>query len=438
MSTPMAPTSRPFSAVPVDGHLARSRWNIRQRRRPSDLGPRPYSTTRRCSVPESLDQMLDWVPLGIEPDRAQILADYGLGAARYNPDLFDGTLVIGHSGGARFYSAAALYLPDYGVAIGAAQNFYNEETVGSTLSQVVDLITTHVEPAVEAPLAVQGSTTADGAWVELDLTFMSGGDELHGVLALPAPEGPHPAVVMPFDSVGTGGGLPPGVFSGYQTDLARRLAGAGYAAFRYDPPGVGKSEGDPGFLSMQARADETIAALHRVQEHPAVRADQVGLWGISQEAWVISIAAADHPDDVAFIIAVSGSGISVAEQQVWGIETQSEAAGLEPGDVELAHPVWPVARRLATHRPSLSRSEPADRRKSRRRPLARLPGARLRAQHSQPSRGSEPSHRDPQLGPGRTLGRSPLPRHRHHPRLAEYPSRSDRGGEGGWGAIAAV
>jgi pimeloyl-ACP methyl ester carboxylesterase len=188
----------------------------------------------------------------------------------------------------------------------------------------------------ETPQTTGTPASTDGTWVEVDLTFMAGGDQLHGVLALPAAEGPHPAVVMPFDSVGTGGGLPPGIFSKYQTDLGRRLAGAGYAAFRYDPPGIGESGGEAGFQSMQARGDEAIAALHRVQEHPAIRADQVGLWGISQEAWVISIAAADHPDDVAFIIAVSGSGIPVAEQQVWGIETQSLAAGLEPGDVERA------------------------------------------------------------------------------------------------------
>jgi pimeloyl-ACP methyl ester carboxylesterase len=60
------------------------------------------------------------------------------------------------------------------------------------------------------------------------------------------------------------------------------------------------------------------------------------LWGASQQAWVISMAAADHPDEVAFLIAVSGSGVSVAEQQIYGIETQSRTAGLQPDDVERA------------------------------------------------------------------------------------------------------
>ncbi len=184
--------------------------------------------------------------------------------------------------------------------------------------------------------ATSAPTSTEPAWTEEELTFEVGAAELHGVLTRPASGGPSPAVVMPFESPGLGGGPPQGVSSRYQTDLARALAEAGYAAFRYDPAGIGESTGEVGFQSLQVRADETIAALHRVQEHPDVRASGVGLWGASQEAWVISVAAADHPEDVAFVIAVSGSGISVADQQVWGVEAQSRAAGLGADGIERA------------------------------------------------------------------------------------------------------
>jgi D-alanyl-D-alanine carboxypeptidase len=96
---------------------------------------------------ESLDQMLDWVDVDIAAEEAQLIADYGLGAIRFNPELLDGTLLIGHSGGALFYSALSGYLPDYGVCIGAAQNAETDDAFGLMIEQVVSLITTHVAPA---------------------------------------------------------------------------------------------------------------------------------------------------------------------------------------------------------------------------------------------------------------------------------------------------
>ncbi len=191
-------------------------------------------------------------------------------------------------------------------------------------------------PSVSVTSTTTSERTTEATWTEEDLTFQVGTNQLHGILTRPVTGSPHSAVVMPFNSPGPAGEPPTGVSSPYQTELAHALAEIGYAAFRYDPPGIGESTGDNTFQSLQARADETIAALQRVQEHPMINADHVGLWGISQEAWVISIAAADHPADVAFIIPVSGAGISVAEQQVWGVEAQSRAAGLEPDDVERA------------------------------------------------------------------------------------------------------
>ena len=100
---------------------------------------------QRVLEPDSLEQMLQFVTPEPDDERRALVAGYGLGAMRFNPDLFDGKLVIGHSGGALFYSAAALYLPDYGVVIGALQNFDDDETFGSTLNRVVSIVTAHTE-----------------------------------------------------------------------------------------------------------------------------------------------------------------------------------------------------------------------------------------------------------------------------------------------------
>ena len=56
----------------------------------------------------------------------------------------------------------------------------------------------------------------------------------------------------------------------------------------------------------------------------------------SQGAWVIQLTAAEHPDEVAFIVTLSGSGVSAAEQQVYGIEMQSRAGGLSEAEVRTA------------------------------------------------------------------------------------------------------
>jgi len=115
------------------------------------------------------------------------------------------------------------------------------------------------------------------------------------------------------------------VSSGVHVQHARRLVLDGFAVLRYDPPGVGRSKGAPGFESLDSRATETIAAVRYLRSRPDVRPDRVGLWGVSQGGWVIAMAAAAAPQEVAFIISVSGAGISVAEQQVYGVEAQTRA-----------------------------------------------------------------------------------------------------------------
>jgi pimeloyl-ACP methyl ester carboxylesterase len=168
------------------------------------------------------------------------------------------------------------------------------------------------------------------------VTFTLGPNELSGILTLPAAGGPHPAIVLISGSVNPSTGARPGASSGYFREHAQALAQDGWAVLRYDPPGVGQSTGEAGFESLDMRAEEAAAALHYLQTHPDIRPDRVGLWGGSQGGWVIAMAAARYPKDVAFLISVSGSGVSVAEQQVHSVRAQSEAAGMAEDDVSKA------------------------------------------------------------------------------------------------------
>lgn len=178
--------------------------------------------------------------------------------------------------------------------------------------------------------------TSSRPWIEEEVTFTFGPNELYGVLTLPTSEGPYPAIVIVSGSVNPSTGARDGVSAQYHIDHARKMVLNGFAVLRYDPPGVGQSTGERGFESLDSRTEEAVAALQYLQSRPEIRPDRVGLWADSQGAWVIAMAAAAFPQDVAFIISVSGSGVSVAEQQVYSIEAQSKAAGMSEEDITRA------------------------------------------------------------------------------------------------------
>jgi pimeloyl-ACP methyl ester carboxylesterase len=178
--------------------------------------------------------------------------------------------------------------------------------------------------------------TASRPWSEEEVTFAFGPYELGGILTLPPRAGPHPAIVIVSGSGDPLTGTRAGASARYHIDHARKMVGNGFAVLRYDPPGVGRSTGEAEFESLDSRTEEVVAALHHLQSRPDIQADQVGLFGSSQGAWVITMAAAAFPQDVAFLITVSGSGVSVAEQQVYSIQAQSQAAGMPEEDVARA------------------------------------------------------------------------------------------------------
>jgi pimeloyl-ACP methyl ester carboxylesterase len=122
----------------------------------------------------------------------------------------------------------------------------------------------------------------------------------------------------------------------WQVDHARKIAEAGFAVLRYDPPGVGKSSGEAGYESLDLRRDESLAALNYLQSRSEISPDRIGLWGGSQGSWIIAMASAKSPSDVAFLISVAGSGTKVADQQIHSIESESIAANMPEIDITKA------------------------------------------------------------------------------------------------------
>jgi D-alanyl-D-alanine carboxypeptidase len=91
----------------------------------------------------SLDQMLTFhSPCTGEE---YVVAGYGLGAVKFNPQLFDGLYAIGHSGNAPGYAAASVYLPNYDVCIGLVDNTEEGESVAVSITNMLNAITSHLE-----------------------------------------------------------------------------------------------------------------------------------------------------------------------------------------------------------------------------------------------------------------------------------------------------
>ena len=79
------------------------------------------------------------------PTPGEPLAEgYGLGVAKFNPELFNGLEIWGHSGNAPGYAAACFYLPEYGVSIGMMVNTDAGEAM-ATIFDFLTIIKTHFE-----------------------------------------------------------------------------------------------------------------------------------------------------------------------------------------------------------------------------------------------------------------------------------------------------
>ena len=156
---------------------------------------------------------------------------------------------------------------------------------------------------------------------EREISFENGDTILAGTLFLPPTAGPHPAVAML-----QGSGSADRDNFGYFRPIREHFARHGVAALCYDKPGVGGSSGDWREQSFHDRAAEALAATRFLQGQPEIAQRRVGLWGLSQGGWVAPLAASVS-GDVAFVVTVSGPGVSPAEQVVYDVETRMRADG---------------------------------------------------------------------------------------------------------------
>ncbi|MBV9303953.1 MAG: alpha/beta fold hydrolase [Acidobacteriaceae bacterium] len=178
------------------------------------------------------------------------------------------------------------------------------------------------------------SRSASQAAVQQEpVTFSSGDATLAGTLFLPGTPGKHPAVVL-FHGSGP---------QARDSARAEWFAGWGVAALAYDKRGVGESTGDFRTIPFQDLVDDGIAGIDFLKSRTDIDALHIGVWGLSQGGWLGPLAAS-RCRDVAFVIAVSGPGVTPGEQMVFYYENELRARGFSDREIEeasaLRRKVW--------------------------------------------------------------------------------------------------
>src|SRR5271154_2961225 len=157
------------------------------------------------------------------------------------------------------------------------------------------------------------------------IRFTNGDIPLAGTLILPAGAQPHPAVVL-FHGSGP-----------QERDLftARWFAAQGVAALAYDKRGVGESTGNFRKVPFMDICDDGLAGIAYLKSRKEIDPKRIGVWGLSQGGWLGPLAAL-RSADVAFVIAVSGPGVSPGEQMIVYYANELRAQGLPEGEIQQA------------------------------------------------------------------------------------------------------
>jgi uncharacterized protein len=154
-----------------------------------------------------------------------------------------------------------------------------------------------------------------------EVRFSNGDVQLVGTLITPATQGPYPAVILVHASGAED--------REYLLPYARFLIRHGMAVLGYDKRGVGASTGDWNKASFDDLAGDVVAASGYLKTRPDIQHGQIGMLGWSQAGWVMPLAAI-RAKDLAFLISISGAGVSGAETTIDQARNEMAANGMRP------------------------------------------------------------------------------------------------------------
>ncbi|MBQ9556899.1 MAG: alpha/beta fold hydrolase [Muribaculaceae bacterium] len=167
-----------------------------------------------------------------------------------------------------------------------------------------------------------------------EVTFTNDGITFAGTLTLPNSGNNFPAVVLiagsgPHDRNEEVFNHKPFLL------LADALSRNGFAVLRYDERGVGATVGGDPFAPTEPLATDAMAALRYLKSRPEVDATRAGLMGHSEGGMIAIMNAAQHPDEVPFIVSLAGTGVDGVELGMQQVKLLSKAMGTEPDSADL-------------------------------------------------------------------------------------------------------
>ncbi len=159
-----------------------------------------------------------------------------------------------------------------------------------------------------------------------DVQVTSGAIRLAGTLTLPPGQGPHPAVVLitgsgPQNRDENVFGMP--VFR----LLADHLTRSGIAVLRCDDRGVGGSTGNIGQSTSSDFAGDALAQVELLKARKDIDPKRIGLLGHS-EGGIVAPMAANRSPDVAFVVLLSGPGLTGEQIMLAQNELVGRASGV--------------------------------------------------------------------------------------------------------------
>jgi dienelactone hydrolase len=156
----------------------------------------------------------------------------------------------------------------------------------------------------------------------VDVSFRNGDVPLRGTLYLPANALPAPAVVFLH-------GSGPQTRESYLRFFADHFARHGIASLVYDKRNTGRTDiplWQQGGGTFDELAADAAAAARILSARPEIDSSRSGYWGLSQGAWLAPIAAR-RAGRAAFLVLISGGGVTPAEQELYDDEFKLRELG---------------------------------------------------------------------------------------------------------------